>query len=137
MDKQKLTEGNRFSTAKRKWFNILTAIIVLAVGLSICVSAGAIGYKVNADAIKDVEKVVYENQLVPTVDALGNYSFTTDRDFKLMQLTDVHIGPRIFNYSKRWLGIKCRFNNGIGREARPSYFYWRYSISDWYSNGIL
>lgn len=100
MDKQKLTEGNRFSTAKRKWFNILTAIIVLAVGLSICVSAGAIGYKVNADAIKDVEKVVYENQLVPTVDALGNYSFTTDRDFKLMQLTDVHIGAGFLTIQK-------------------------------------
>lgn len=37
-------------------------------------------------------RVQYENQLVPQKDANGNWVFTTDRDFKILQITDVHIG---------------------------------------------
>ena len=38
------------------------------------------------------EKVEIENQLVPEKDENGNWYFTTDRDFRVMQLTDIHIG---------------------------------------------
>ncbi len=37
-------------------------------------------------------KVEFENQLVPEKDENGNWYFTTDGDFKVMQLTDIHIG---------------------------------------------
>lgn len=37
-------------------------------------------------------KVQYENQLVPERDENGNWYFTTDGDFKVMHITDVHIG---------------------------------------------
>lgn len=37
-------------------------------------------------------KVQYENQLVPQRDENGNWYFTTDGDFKVMHITDVHIG---------------------------------------------
>lgn len=37
-------------------------------------------------------KVEIENQLVPEKDANGNWYFTTDGDFKVMQITDIHIG---------------------------------------------
>lgn len=37
-------------------------------------------------------KVEYENQLVPEKDENGNWYFTTDEDFKVMHLTDIHIG---------------------------------------------
>ncbi len=37
-------------------------------------------------------KVAFENQLVPEKDENGNWYFTTDGDFKVMQLTDIHIG---------------------------------------------
>lgn len=37
-------------------------------------------------------KVQYENQLVPEKDENGNWYFTTDGDFKVMHITDVHIG---------------------------------------------
>ena len=36
--------------------------------------------------------VEYENQLKPSVDERGNFYFTTDGDFKVMQLTDIHLG---------------------------------------------
>ena len=37
-------------------------------------------------------KIQYENQLVPEKDENGNWYFTTDGDFKVMHITDVHIG---------------------------------------------
>ena len=42
--------------------------------------------------IDNYGKVEYENQITPNLDERGNYYFTTDGDFKVMQLTDVHIG---------------------------------------------
>lgn len=37
-------------------------------------------------------KVEIENQLVPEKDENGNWYFTTDEDFKIMHITDIHIG---------------------------------------------
>ncbi len=37
-------------------------------------------------------KVEMEEQLVPEKDKNGNWFFTTDRDFKVLQLTDIHLG---------------------------------------------
>ncbi len=37
-------------------------------------------------------KVEIENQLVPVKDENGNWVFTTDGEFRVMQLTDIHIG---------------------------------------------
>ena len=37
-------------------------------------------------------QVLIENQLIPEMDENGNWYFTTDGDFKVMQLTDIHIG---------------------------------------------
>ena len=37
-------------------------------------------------------KLQIENQLVPQKNENGNWVFTTDGDFKVMQLTDIHIG---------------------------------------------
>lgn len=38
------------------------------------------------------DKIEFENQLIPEKDENGNWYFTTDGDFKVMQLTDIHIG---------------------------------------------
>lgn len=46
----------------------------------------------NFDYATSFDKVVYENQLVPELDADGCWTFTTDRDLKIVQLTDIHIG---------------------------------------------
>ena len=42
--------------------------------------------------IRSFDKVEYANQLTPTVGEDGHYTFTTDGDFKIMQLNDLHIG---------------------------------------------
>ena len=55
--------------------------------------------KGNYDYAKSFDKVVYEEQLVPTEDADG-WTFTTDGDFKVLQFTDVHIGGGAFSVGK-------------------------------------
>ena len=40
----------------------------------------------------EYNKVEFEEQLVPQKDENGYWYFTTDRDFKVMHLTDIHIG---------------------------------------------
>ncbi len=53
----------------------------------------------NKNAVKETtqlaqsfDKVVYENQLVPQKDTDGNWTFNTDGDLKIVQITDFHIG---------------------------------------------
>lgn len=45
-------------------------------------------------------KIEIENQLVPEKDENGYWYFTTDDDFKVMHLTDVHIGSGWMSYGK-------------------------------------
>ena len=52
--------------------------------------------KANFDYARSFDTVVYENQLVPTEDSDG-WVFTTDGDFKVVQLTDIHIGGGSFS----------------------------------------
>lgn len=51
--------------------------------------------------IKSFETVRYEEgaQLVPTVED-GYYTFTTDDDFKIMYLTDIHLGGGYYTYDQ-------------------------------------
>lgn len=54
----------------------------------------------NFDKAKSFDKVVYENQLVPELDEEGCWTFTTDRDLKIVQLTDIHIGGGVMSVKK-------------------------------------
>ena len=67
-------------------------IVVIAVAIF---AASMVNKNVVAKDIefaKSFDKVVYENQLVPQKDSDGNWVFNTDKDLKVLQLTDVHIG---------------------------------------------
>lgn len=68
--------------------------IILAVVLIISITC-LIGNAISRDSIEayidSYDKVHYESQLVPSVDERGNYYFVTDGDFKVMQITDVHL----------------------------------------------
>lgn len=56
--------------------------------------------KGNYDYAKSFNQVQYEEQLVPQKDTDGYWTFTTDREFKVVQLTDVHIGGGAFSLGK-------------------------------------
>ncbi len=80
-----------------KIIGIIAAIIALFVAVTVCVTA--IGNKANTEKAASFETVEIENQLVPEKDENGNWTFTADRDVKVVQLTDIHIGAG-------WMSLK-------------------------------
>lgn len=79
---------------RRKIAGIVIATLIGAVIIALCVCAGLnkLAVKANMELVNSFEKAVYDNQLVPEIADDGNYTFITDEDFNVMQLTDVHIG---------------------------------------------
>lgn len=77
----------------KKALKVIAIILAVIVVLS-CVSMAVtkISVKANTEKAASFETVQYENQLVPEKDENGHWTFTTDREFKVLQLTDVHIG---------------------------------------------
>ena len=84
-----------------KLLKILLSVI-LAIAFILC--GFAIANKINEkpmhEYIDTFGPVEYENQLVPQYDENGIAYFTTDGDFKIMQLTDVHLGGSIISNAK-------------------------------------
>ena len=77
----------------KKALKILAVIICVFILLGLLASlVSAIGNKANLGKAQSFEKVSYDKQLVPEKDEDGNWFFTADRDFKILQITDVHIG---------------------------------------------
>ena len=69
---------------------ILTGLIaLLALANTICTA-------IDMRTVNALEPVYMEDQLTPEIDdATGFYTFTTDREFKVMQLSDIHLGSAI------------------------------------------
>lgn len=79
---------------------LLIIILIIAFLCGICACVSTVGNKSNESFISTVAAVEYDNQLQPTLDDNGYYTFVTDRDFKIMQLTDVHIGGGFMSVKK-------------------------------------
>lgn len=78
---------------KSKLKKVLLIIVILILIL------GVVTTVVNAAVVKGLlekgssySKAEIENQLIPEKDEKGNWVFVTDGDFKVLQLTDVHLG---------------------------------------------
>ena len=80
-------------------------IIVFALLICMCVSL--IGIKSNTNFIKSMEAVSYESQLKPDIGEDGYYTFVTDDNFKVMQLTDVHIGAGFLSIKKDSMALNA------------------------------
>ena len=82
--------------AKRQSSNrikvLISVVSVIAVAALLIAGANAFSVHNLIQNGNSYAKVEIENQLVPEKDENGNWCFTTDRDFKVMQLTDIHIG---------------------------------------------
>lgn len=84
--KEKKAKGKR----GLRFLAIFLAVIVCA--SAIIAIANVITVNKNIEKATSYQKVNYEEQLVPQKDENGNWVFTTDREFKVMQITDVHLG---------------------------------------------
>lgn len=71
----------------------------------------AIANRINARAMHEYidtfGKVEFENQLHPQYDENGVAYFVTDEDFKVMQLTDIHLGGSLISSQKDKMAINA------------------------------
>lgn len=84
--------------------------IVLSVMILLCAIGGlvnVIGDKAHLKSLDNVSAVEYSNQLIPEKDADGVWTFTTDNDFRVMQLSDVHIGNGWMSTSKDTMALNA------------------------------
>ncbi|MCM1363978.1 MAG: metallophosphoesterase [Faecalibacterium sp.] len=85
-DKPKKKRGKVFL----KVLGVILCVIIVFVAITTLVTV--FGNKATMNKAKSFEPVVKEDVIVPEKDADGNWTFTTDRQLKVLQLTDVHIG---------------------------------------------
>lgn len=86
---------------KAKKALIIVGIIVGVFAFICCffAIANAIGHSVELKHVKSLDGITPE--LTPYMDEeTGYWTFETDRDFKVLQLTDIHIGDGLFSFGK-------------------------------------
>ncbi|MBR2892630.1 MAG: metallophosphoesterase [Clostridia bacterium] len=91
--KEKAVQGAPKKKRGKLALKIIGAIFaVILVFVAVTAVISLMGNKANIEKIAAFPKVETEKQLVPVKDENGYWTFTTDEEFKVMQLTDVHIG---------------------------------------------
>lgn len=77
---------------------VLLAVLLAVAGVTAAVNAA--GIAANRKFINRIAPLSYETQLQPEKDAAGRWVFTADRDFKILQLSDIHIGGGFMSIQK-------------------------------------
>lgn len=88
-----------------KIIGIIAAVFALFVAVTCCVTV--IGNNANIKKAQSFETVQSEDRLIPQKDENGYWTFTTDRDFKVLQLTDIHIGAGWMSLKKDSMAINA------------------------------
>lgn len=86
---------------------LLIIILIIALLAGILASISAVGLKSNKNFVSSVKTVEYDNQLKPYIDDDGYYTFVTDEDFTVMQLTDIHIGGGFLSIKKDTMALNA------------------------------
>lgn len=88
-------------TNKKIGKKILIGFFIVAVAIAVIATVvNFLVYRGLLEKGNEYNKVEIENQLVPQKDENGYWYFTTDGDFKVMHITDVHIGGGWMSYGK-------------------------------------
>lgn len=89
--KKVLTPEQKRKKKKRALIGTAVTVLILAAFIGATALAGHLGASANSKMIKGFE--VAGSTLTPEIDSeTGYWTFTTDGDFKVLQLTDIHIG---------------------------------------------
>ena len=99
-------------TPKQKFKIFLRVLLVFVLIIAIIAGATAL---VNVVCIKSsrsfidksISTISYKEQLTPELDEDGCYTFTTDNDFKVLHLTDIHIGSGYLASKKDSMAINA------------------------------
>ncbi len=100
---------------KKKKKNIFLRILFWIIGIIVCLVlflliANAISTIRDLNYVDKIKPVEYDTkaQLIPLLDEeTGFYTFTTNRQFKIMQLTDIHIGAGFLSVKNDKQAIKA------------------------------
>lgn len=95
---------NRGKTAC-KVFAVTLAVLLALAGITAAVNAA--GIAANRRFISRIAPLSYETQLHPEKDAAGRWMFTADGDFKILQLSDIHIGGGFMSIRKDNLALNA------------------------------
>lgn len=76
----------------------IAAIIALIAAVTAAVNFGM--YKANLSRISEYSPVINEEAVKPEPDDKGVYTFVTDRELRIMQLSDIHIGGGWMSFNK-------------------------------------
>ncbi|MCM1114108.1 MAG: metallophosphoesterase [Clostridium sp.] len=104
MEKVKRTHKQRFLLFLRI---LLVIILIIGILCALCSIVSVVGVKSNKNFISNIDAVKYENQLEPQLDSNGYYTFVTDDNFKVMQLTDIHIGAGFLSIKKDTMALNA------------------------------
>ena len=86
---------------EKKKMNLFVKILLWVLGIlvglmALLALANTICTAIDMRTVNALEPVYKEDTLTPVIDdATGFYTFTTDREFKVMQLSDIHLGAAI------------------------------------------
>ena len=86
---------------------IVSLVLIFAIVFGCLALVNVAGIKSNKNFINSVEPASYENQLEPTLDENGRYTFVTDEEFKILQLSDIHIGAGFMSIKKDNLALNA------------------------------
>lgn len=86
---------------------IISLVLIVAIVFGCLAVVNVVGVKANSKFINSIEPVSYENQLEPTLDENGRYTFVTDEEFKILQLSDIHIGAGFMSIKKDNMAINA------------------------------
>lgn len=101
-------ETKRKKRVKKVIKILLIIALVIGVLSGIMATVNVVSNSSNsAFIVHNVKPVQYDHQLQPEVDKKGRYYFTTDRDFKILQITDVHIGGGWLSVNKDTMALNA------------------------------
>lgn len=103
--KIKRTGKQRLKIFLKVLLGIFLTIVLIAV---ITALVNVVGIKSHRSFIQNsISAVPYKEQLKPELDSDGCYTFTTDNDFKVLHLTDIHIGSGYLASKKDSMAINA------------------------------
>lgn len=109
MSREKRAEKHMAPEPKKRkrrglWWKIPVWIVVFLAAIFVALAAANLGASLHLrHYISSFEPVDYSgvDRVVPEIDPeTGYYTFTTDRELKIMMLTDIHLGGGFWSYKK-------------------------------------
>lgn len=102
------TAGSEKKTKKKKVGKILLIILGVIVGIAFVTAITNIGVVSSClNKVEEYSAVETDDRIIPEMDENGNWVFTTDRELRIMQLTDIHIGGGFMSVGKDKMAINA------------------------------